>query len=174
MLTYGEMLEHGAPALKEILLHIRDRPHKTLLVHCSARKDRTGMVVALCMKIAGVDDEVVAREYELSEVGMEGRRSNIVEHLVKKEGDREKAEKAVSAKSVSHECDDGWIGGLAMRLNADTCFRRYENMLAVLQMMKEKYGGAEGYVKSRCGFGDEDVATVRRNLLADSPPDVII
>jgi len=30
-------------------------------------------------------------------------------------------------------------------------------MLAFLQMLRERYGGAEVYVKSHCGFSDDDI-----------------
>jgi protein-tyrosine phosphatase len=36
------------------------------LVHCSAGKDRTGIVVALILGVLGVPDEVIAADYELS------------------------------------------------------------------------------------------------------------
>jgi protein-tyrosine phosphatase len=36
------------------------------LVHCSAGKDRTGIVIALVLALLGVPDEVIASDYELS------------------------------------------------------------------------------------------------------------
>lgn len=38
------------------------------LVHCSAGKDRTGIVIALVLAVLGVPDEVIATDYALSEV----------------------------------------------------------------------------------------------------------
>ena len=43
-------------------------------------------------------------------------------------------------------------------------------MLATLQMMSEKYGGVEGYVKTYCGMLEEDIAIVRSNLVSDDAP----
>jgi protein-tyrosine phosphatase len=37
------------------------------LVHCTAGKDRTGLVVALVLEVIGVPDEVIAADYALSE-----------------------------------------------------------------------------------------------------------
>ena len=37
-------------------------------------------------------------------------------------------------------------------------------------MLKETYGGAEGYVKKYCGLSDEDIATIRKNLVSDEAP----
>ncbi|MGI8665766.1 MAG: tyrosine-protein phosphatase, partial [Jatrophihabitans sp.] len=41
------------------------------VVHCAAGKDRTGMVVALALSIAGVDRPVIAADYELSQSRIE-------------------------------------------------------------------------------------------------------
>ena len=99
--VYAHMLERGGGAFREILLHVRDRPADALLCHCSAGKDRTGVLVAILLKIAGCADAVVAREYELSELGLAARREFIVQYLMKSEGlqgSREKAERVASAK----------------------------------------------------------------------------
>jgi hypothetical protein len=41
------------------------------LIHCSLGKDRTGVVFALLLSLAGVPREVVAAEYNLSEEALE-------------------------------------------------------------------------------------------------------
>jgi Tyrosine phosphatase family len=38
-------------------------------------------------------------------------------------------------------------------------------MIAFLKHMEEAYGGAENYVKQYVGLSDEDIETVKRNLL---------
>lgn len=42
---------------------------------------------------------------------------------------------------------------------------RKESMIAMLEMVREKYGGVEGYLNGKCGFGDEDLEKIRRNIL---------
>ena len=37
-------------------------------------------------------------------------------------------------------------------------------MLAAIEMIREKYGGAEGYLRTMCGFGDEDISQIRANI----------
>lgn len=39
------------------------------------------------------------------------------------------------------------------------------NMLATLEMIKNKYGGAEGYLKQKCGFDDQDLERIRKNVI---------
>lgn len=38
-------------------------------------------------------------------------------------------------------------------------------MLAFMGMLREKYGGAEGYAQNVCGLSVEDVQVIRRNLV---------
>lgn len=42
---------------------------------------------------------------------------------------------------------------------------RPANMLATLEMIKNKYGGAEGYLKQKCGFEDQDIERIRKNVI---------
>lgn len=41
-------------------------------------------------------------------------------------------------------------------------------MLAFLTMLRENYGGAEGYLKKYAGLSDEDLYTIRSNFLSES------
>jgi hypothetical protein len=47
-------------------------------------------------------------------------------------------------------------------------------MLGTLQMMFEKYGGAEGYVKKYCSLADEDILIIKNNLLTGDEPTIIL
>ncbi|KAI1359983.1 tyrosine phosphatase [Xylaria arbuscula] len=51
------------------------------LVHCTAGKDRTGVVVALALSLCGVPDEAVVREYSLTEIGLHSRLEELVKHV---------------------------------------------------------------------------------------------
>ena len=42
-------------------------PEGAVVVHCMGGKDRTGLLVALLLRVAGVDDEQIAADYALSE-----------------------------------------------------------------------------------------------------------
>lgn len=41
-------------------------------------------------------------------------------------------------------------------------------MLGTLKAIREKYGGAAGYLKEHAGLNDEDLATIRGSLLVTS------
>lgn len=59
---YGQ---HAYALLFELLLE-NNQENKSLLFHCAAGKDRTGMAAILILKALGVDDETIARDYLLT------------------------------------------------------------------------------------------------------------
>lgn len=48
-------------------------PGKAMLVHCTAGKDRTGVLVALMLRVAGVDADDVVADYARSQGNLRGR-----------------------------------------------------------------------------------------------------
>lgn len=63
---YLEMLERqGHSALPSIIATIAQDP-LPMVIHCASGKDRTGIVVALVLALAGVTDEAIADDYARS------------------------------------------------------------------------------------------------------------
>ncbi|KAL2255637.1 hypothetical protein VTK26DRAFT_2972 [Humicola hyalothermophila] len=138
--------EHPYAPFRTVLEHLASptTPPTPLLVHCTAGKDRTGVIVALVLALCGVDDETIAHEYNLTELGLAPRKEEIIQHLVSGEalfGDRERAERMVGA--------------------------RKENMLGTLIMIREKYGSVERYVTDHLGVSPAKIEQIRRNLIVD-------
>jgi hypothetical protein len=99
--VYMDILESGAGAYRRIFEHLRDKPREACLVHCTAGKDRTGVLVALVLLLAGVEDEVIAWEYALTELGLARWKKVIVQHLLEDmalHGGREGAERLLGAR----------------------------------------------------------------------------
>ncbi len=73
-------------------------------MHCTAGKDRTGVICALVLSLCGVPDAVVAHEYALTDLGLAPRREEFIAQLLKTEpirGNRAAAERMISARQVA-------------------------------------------------------------------------
>lgn len=68
---YSSLLDTHQPSLKAVLHHILEQPNKPFLFHCTAGKDRTGVVAAIILSLAGAPIEEIQRDYALSRVGIE-------------------------------------------------------------------------------------------------------
>jgi len=63
---YRYMVGECASAIAEAIRALCAADAVPALVHCSAGKDRTGIVIALVLAVLGVPDEVIAADYALS------------------------------------------------------------------------------------------------------------
>jgi len=43
-------------------------------------------------------------------------------------------------------------------------------MLKTLKIIDEEFGGVKEYLEKQCGFSEEDVKTIRKNIICDEPP----
>ena len=64
--VYLEFLERRRPHFGEAVAAVADAPEGTVVVHCFGGKDRTGLVVALLLRLVGVDRETIGADYALS------------------------------------------------------------------------------------------------------------
>lgn len=94
----------------------------------------------------GLSPENIAKEYALSDIGLRPTRDAVVNRLMKSPvfanaggGGRARAERMVGA--------------------------RPESMLAMLEMVDQKWGSAEGYLKGTCGLSDEEIKRVKAVLI---------
>ena len=63
---YREALERWASRWSDAIAAIARAPRGGVLVHCHVGRDRTGMVCALALSVAGVPPETIAEDYALS------------------------------------------------------------------------------------------------------------
>jgi hypothetical protein len=96
ILAYAGILKNGGPPFGLILRHLRDSD-EPIIIHCTAGKDRTGVICAIILKLLGCEDEVVAREYELTTLGLQGEHSKILAAIAHEGG----------SKAIDPHNDDG-------------------------------------------------------------------
>lgn len=70
--TYLWILDNSGGALAAAVNAIAARLNRPLVFHCSAGKDRTGMVAALLLELLGVAPEIRAVDYLLTNLAVEG------------------------------------------------------------------------------------------------------
>ncbi len=68
---YGEMVAQGGPALTTAIDVLALPDSLPAVFHCSAGKDRTGVLSALVLAFLGVPDETIVEDYALSAEAME-------------------------------------------------------------------------------------------------------
>ncbi len=112
------------------------------LVHCSAGKDRTGVAVALLLRVLGVPEEVVLADYSHT--------NDFFEYIQQLSTDLIDGLKRLGLRRED-------ITGL---LIADPA-----NLEALLRHIDAAYGGVEGYFRTALGFNDADLAALRAAFL---------
>jgi len=137
--AYRHMLQSGPQVFERIFRHLIANPRSPFIIHCTAGKDRTGVFIMLLLGLCGVDDEVIAREYELTNLGY----WETEEQLAKK------------AKLLERPIED-----LKIVMSAP-----YLAMKETIQMVKREYGSIESYVRNECRLNDEDIAAIRKIMI---------
>lgn len=131
---YRVLLDYYPHALAEVLEAIATAPPGGVVFHCLGGTDRTGLVAAAVLRLAGVPDEAIAVDYALT---LERRRP-IYERLVAEQGEANVA---------------FWD-----KLNMTP-----DQMTATLAYVDERYGGMEAYLR-RGGLSAEALGRVRARL----------
>ena len=67
---YGYLMTTGSAEIARAFELFADESAQTFVVHCTAGKDRTGIVIALLLELLGVAREQIAAEYELSNMAV--------------------------------------------------------------------------------------------------------
>lgn len=76
----GMLVTHNA-SFKAVFEHIRDHPDRPFLFHCTAGKDRTGLMAALILGLADVPLEYINHDYALTRIGIEPVREFMIHRL---------------------------------------------------------------------------------------------
>jgi len=145
------------PVCGHYLGYLEDRPDQIVaalrsiahsegaaLVHCAAGKDRTGVVVALALTVAGVRPEDVVEDYAAS-------------------GDRTEAVLARLRRSRTYARDIDSRPVTAHRV-------RPETMAAFLEQMESRYGGVARWLTEH-SFSAEDLRLLRVKLRGRADPE---
>ena len=102
--AYRHILSSDPTAYRTIFQHLlSSRNPDPCLIHCTVGKDRTGVICALILMLAGVKDEDIAADYGLTMIGLVQVRENLVQYLMQDKksmagGGREMAENMLKSR----------------------------------------------------------------------------
>jgi protein-tyrosine phosphatase len=112
----------------------------TVVVHCAGGKDRTGLVSALLLRLAGVDRVVIAADYAVSEENL-----------------------APNGPAWIGRVDDELERDRRRKLMRTPA----EAMLQTLDELERRYGAVDEYLR-RAGLDDEQIERLRARLVTPS------
>ncbi len=134
--VYLIFLEHFKRNVAAGIRAVAQAPEGGVVVHCAGGKDRTGLLTAFLLHLAGVDVEQIAADYALSEERLKPRHE---EWFAQAETEAELERLRRIAQTPA------------------------ESIVGVFEELDRRYGSVEGYLRSG-GLGDEDLARARARL----------
>jgi protein-tyrosine phosphatase len=135
--SYLGYLTDGAANVVAALRSLATGGPGAAVVHCAAGKDRTGVVVALALTVAGAEPDAIVADY--------AQTAEIIDALVAKLAASPTYAEDMNARGVAHHTP------------------RAESMRRVLDLLDERWGGPLGWLDHH-GFGAEEQAALRARL----------
>lgn len=163
--VYSDILRVAAPQFRKIFGFIRDHPGEPFIFHCTAGKDRTGVLGMLILLLLGVPAPIVAREFELTEYGIEPERPKLEHHFIEAlntigdEESKAKLHKAVSKGRKNWSVEEQGFDNLMSS--------RYETMMETIWHLEDEYGDVNAYMENQVGLSHQDLAVIRKNMLVE-------
>jgi protein-tyrosine phosphatase len=138
---YRQVFDHYGRGIAGVMTAIAVAPAGAVLFHCHAGKDRTGLVAALLLALAGVPEPTIAEDYALSEGCLQ----------------------PIYDERLSQEPDPQKRARLAQMLSAAP-----QTMLALLEHLNTRHGGAERYLLA-AGVTPTDLERLRHRVRKSLP-----
>lgn len=117
---YRDAIDQCRGPIAEVLTSVAEADDGIVLFHCSAGKDRTGIIAALLLSLAGVDDDTIIADYALT--------ASIAVPLI------ERLRWQALARGTDPHLVEGFLAS------------RPETMRATISHLNENYGGTFRYL----------------------------
>ena len=136
---YMRQIDVNAASVVEALRLISDPANRPVVVHCTAGKDRTGIVTSMLLSLLGVEDEVIVADYHVTTRNMEP----VIERI--------RTAPVFKENGLAYAPD--WIFA-----------SEPETMRDFLARMRAEHGSAEEWALSN-GLTTEEIARLRATML---------
>ncbi len=135
---YIAALDHCQTAIREVLETLATSQSVTLF-HCTAGKDRTGIIAALLLATAGVSQVAIVHDYSLTEQLAKPMLERLLQKAVQNGMDKDFYAKLLTSKAATIE--------------------------ATLWYLEARYGSLEGYLKDGLGLEQQILDALRLKIL---------
>jgi protein-tyrosine phosphatase len=136
--SYVDFLERFRDRFGQAFGAVADAPEGAVVVHCAGGKDRTGLVAAILLRLAGVPREEVAADYAKSEANL-----------------------APALRSWIDTIEDDVVRRRREKLAQTPA----EGMLRVVEEIEARYGDVASYLRA-AGVTDAQIERLRERLVA--------
>jgi protein-tyrosine phosphatase len=134
---YVVILERFSKQMAGIITAIGDAAEGAVLFHCFGGKDRTGLVAAMLLALAGVPDETIAKDYAITDRYLQPFYDQVFREVGEDHAERERL--------------------------ATMFASRPETMRAVLSYLDREYGGVERYLLAS-GVRRQSIKKIRSRI----------
>jgi protein-tyrosine phosphatase len=134
--VYLVFLEHYAQNVGAAIRAVANAPEGGVVIHCAGGKDRTGLVTAFLLYLAGVNTEEIARDYALSEERLRTRHEKWIAEAQSEE-ERERLTRMAQTPA--------------------------DSIKGVFAELERRYGSVEGYLR-HAGLTNDELAHARARL----------
>ncbi|KAL8960183.1 MAG: hypothetical protein Q9193_003067 [Seirophora villosa] len=141
-----DVLDNGV-RLKPLFIHLAQPDPAPIYLHCTGGKDRTGTVIMVLYRLAGVAPEMIADEYALTNLALQQQAPQLVEMVLKIPG------LGLTEESVKQL-------GVA----------RKEYILGLCDVLERRYGGAERYFREYLKMTPTEVQAIKSALVVNERP----
>ena len=137
---YRLALDTRQDAIAEVLTFIAEAPEGAVLFHCTAGKDRTGIVSALLLAVAGVEAALIVEDYALTGEMIAPMIEEIVADAIARGADAERFRPLLASDPAT--------------------------MAATIAYLDETYGSPAVYLE-KIGLSTQTIDRLRRRLTGD-------
>jgi protein-tyrosine phosphatase len=143
--TYERLLEQFGPTFGQVIGHAADPANHPVVFHCTAGKDRTGLMAMLLLGALGVSDDDIVTDYELTTHYRSNKRLAVLAPELEKAG--------VDLEDV--------LPYLTARAPV---------MAATIERLRRDYGSIEAFLTARAGVDSDTLDSLRAELLEPVKP----
>lgn len=158
--AYEIVLENSLPVIRRFFEYILegnvDEKH-AIVFHCSAGKDRTGILGMLILGLAGVDADTISHDYELTKLGLTTEK-RLIQRIT---GRGDKFYTILGPHG--HEIASAW-GVSPKEMAANVLSSKYEAMRLFIDAFLLKFGSFELFFLEQLKFTEKEVEKIKIEL----------